>query len=175
MEPSGFMISQMTPPGSKPAMRARSTDASVCPARTSTPPARERNGKTWPGRARSDGFALDRMATRMVCARSAAEIPVVTPSVASIDSQKGRSETRSVVSRHQRQMQRVAAFGSQRQTDQSAAVCGHEVNGLRRDALGGHGEVALIFAVFIVDYHQHAPSAHLLNGLGNGGERLHAL
>ena len=36
--PSSFMISQMTPAGYRPAMRARSTAASVCPARTSTPP-----------------------------------------------------------------------------------------------------------------------------------------
>ena len=38
------------------AMRAKSTDASVCPARTRTPPSRDRNGNTWPGRARSEGF-----------------------------------------------------------------------------------------------------------------------
>ena len=30
-------------------MRARSTAASVCPARTSTPPSRARSGNTWPG------------------------------------------------------------------------------------------------------------------------------
>ena len=43
MVPSSFMISQITPEGSSPAMRARSTDASVCPARTSTPPLRARS------------------------------------------------------------------------------------------------------------------------------------
>src|ERR1700736_5873184 len=67
-------------------------------------------------------------------------------------------------------MQRVAAFGSQRQTDQPAAMGGHEVDGLGRDALGGHGEVALIFAVLIVHHHQDAPGAHLLDSLGNGGK-----
>ena len=46
MLPSGFMISQITPEGSSPASRARSTEASVCPARTSTPPSRARNGNT---------------------------------------------------------------------------------------------------------------------------------
>ncbi len=86
MEPSSFMISQMTPPGRSPARRARSTTASVCPARTSTPPSRARKGKTWPGRARSVGLLSGFMATRMVWARSAAEIPVVTPSAASMDS-----------------------------------------------------------------------------------------
>ena len=88
MVPSSFMISQITPPGSSLARRARSTAASVWPARTSTPPSRARSGKTCPGRARSRGRHPGRMAVRMVCARSAAEIPVVTPSAASMDSQK---------------------------------------------------------------------------------------
>jgi len=35
--PSSFMISQITPAGRRPAILARSTDASVCPARTNTP------------------------------------------------------------------------------------------------------------------------------------------
>src|SRR5712675_2241577 len=40
MLPSSFMISQMIPAGTIPANRARSTEASVCPARTRTPPFR---------------------------------------------------------------------------------------------------------------------------------------
>ena len=36
--PSSFMISQMTPAGVRSARRARSTEPSVCPVRTSTPP-----------------------------------------------------------------------------------------------------------------------------------------
>ena len=40
MVPSSFMISQMTPAGIRPARRARSTAASVWPARASTPPGR---------------------------------------------------------------------------------------------------------------------------------------
>ena len=47
--PSSFMISQITPAGYRPAMRARSTAASVCPARTSTPPGRARSGNMCPG------------------------------------------------------------------------------------------------------------------------------
>ncbi len=86
MVPSSLMISQMTPAGTMPAMRARSTEASVWPARTSTPPLRARSGKMCPGRARSLGRVAGSMATRMVCARSYAEMPVETPSFASIDS-----------------------------------------------------------------------------------------
>src|SRR5271157_2529460 len=57
-------------------------------ARTSTPPLRARSGKTCPGRARSDGRDAGSIAVLMVCERSYAEIPVVTPSRASIASQK---------------------------------------------------------------------------------------
>ena len=50
------------------------------------------------------------MATRMVCARSAAEMPVVTPSAASMDSQNAVPKREVFMRRHQRQMQRVAAL-----------------------------------------------------------------
>src|SRR3984957_17113641 len=79
MVPSSFMISQMTPAGVTPARRARSTEPSVCPVRTRTPPRRARNGNTWPGVTMSSGRALAWAATRIVCARSAALMPVVTP------------------------------------------------------------------------------------------------
>src|ERR671937_637781 len=46
IEPSGFVTSQMTPTGSSPASRHRSTAASVWPARTRTPPSSERSGIT---------------------------------------------------------------------------------------------------------------------------------
>jgi hypothetical protein len=39
----------MTPLGCRPASDARSTAASVCPARWSTPPGRASSGKMWPG------------------------------------------------------------------------------------------------------------------------------
>ena len=55
MLPSSFMISQITPAGWRPASRARSTDASVWPVRSSTPNGRARSGKTWPGWTRSPG------------------------------------------------------------------------------------------------------------------------
>src|SRR3712207_7405541 len=42
---SAFITSQMTPAGSSPAMRARSTEPSVCPVRTRTPPSRALRGK----------------------------------------------------------------------------------------------------------------------------------
>src|ERR671935_108952 len=55
MVPSSFITSQMTPAGIRPASRARSTAASVCPVRSSTPPARALSGNTCPGWTRSRG------------------------------------------------------------------------------------------------------------------------
>ena len=83
--PSSFMISQITAAGSSPAMGARSMEASVWPARLSTPPSAARSGNMWPGRARSCGRVFGSMATRTVSARSAAEMPVVTRPRASIE------------------------------------------------------------------------------------------
>src|ERR1700682_4441666 len=82
------MISHRTAAGQTPASRARSQHASVCPARARTPPGCATKGKTWPGWTTSSGRAPGAVATRMVCARSAAEIPVVTPWAASIETGK---------------------------------------------------------------------------------------
>src|SRR5918995_5673719 len=86
--PSSFMISQITPAGFIPASLARSTAASVWPARCKTPPGLARKGKTWPGMTRSSGPVASSTATLQVCARSAAEIPVETPSLASMETVK---------------------------------------------------------------------------------------
>ena len=83
--PSSFIISQMTPLASHPARRARSTEPSVCPVLTRTPPSRARRGNMWPGRARSSGLASGAMASSMVLALSAADMPVVIPFLASMD------------------------------------------------------------------------------------------
>eukprot|EP00959_Pyramimonas_sp_CCMP1952_P232452 4857759-Pyramimonas_sp.AAC.1 len=65
----------MTPTGAQPAMRERSTAASVCPARLSTPPSRARSGNTCPGRRRMAGAVDGSASARTVSVRSAAEIP----------------------------------------------------------------------------------------------------
>jgi hypothetical protein len=82
------MISQITPAGLRPASRAKSTAASVCPARCNTPPGRALKGKTWPGITRSSEPVASSTATRQVCARSAAEMPVEMPSLASMETVK---------------------------------------------------------------------------------------
>ena len=47
------------------------------------PPGIARNGNTWPGRVKSRGSVAESDITLMVCARSAALIPVEIPSRAS--------------------------------------------------------------------------------------------
>src|SRR5207249_10914565 len=49
-------------------------------------------------------------------------------------------------------------------TDEAAAVLGHEVDGLRRDLVGGHDEIALVLAILVVDDHEDASRADLLGG-----------
>src|ERR1043165_8116534 len=44
MVPSGFITSQITPAGKRPASLAKSPEPSVWPVRTSTPPSRARDG-----------------------------------------------------------------------------------------------------------------------------------
>ena len=85
MLPSSFIISQMTAVGEPPANKAKSQPASVCPERMRTPPGCAIKGKIWPGCTKSSGLACGATATWIVRARSAAEIPVVTPEAASIE------------------------------------------------------------------------------------------
>ncbi len=72
-------------------MRARSTAASVWPARTSTPPFRALSGNMWPGRARSAGRVAGSIAVSTVAARSLADMPVLVTPLASIETQKAVS------------------------------------------------------------------------------------
>ena len=88
MAPSSRMISQSTAAGVRPARRARSQHASVCPARTSTPPRCAMSGNTCPGWTMSSGRAPGAAATLMVRARSCAEMPVAMPSAASMETVK---------------------------------------------------------------------------------------
>src|SRR4051794_5124367 len=82
--PSSFWTSQMTPAGISPASRARSIDASVCPVRSSTPPAFALSGCTWPPTTMSSLPFSGSIAVCIVCAWSWTLMPVVTPSRASM-------------------------------------------------------------------------------------------
>ena len=69
-------------------MRARSTAASVWPARRNTPPSFARNGNTCPGCTRSSGVDFGFAIVLIVAARSCALMPVVTPVAASTETVK---------------------------------------------------------------------------------------
>src|ERR671935_1419324 len=115
--PSSFITSQITPAGLRPASRARSTAASVWPARSSTPPRRARSGKTWPGWTSASGPFEGSIATWIVRERSCAEIPVVIPSRASIETVNAVPygvSFRSAIGRSSSSSQRVSV--RQRQT-----------------------------------------------------------
>ena len=77
---------------------------------------------------------------------------------------------RGVDRRHQRQMQLVAAILRKRQADQPARVLRHEIDGFRRDLFGGHREVAFVFAVLVIDEHNHPPLADVFDSLFHGGK-----
>jgi len=85
ISPSSRMIEQMTAASPAPARRHNSIEASAAAGRTLTPPSAVMRGNTCPGETRSPAVVSGATATLMVCARSAAEIPVVTPLAASIE------------------------------------------------------------------------------------------
>ena len=165
------MISQITPAGLRPASRARSTAASVWPVRSSTPPGLALSGNTWPGWTRSRGDAAGSTATAMVRARSAAEMPVVTPSRASIETVNAVSNGRLVLGRHQVEAQLIAALGREREADQPAPLARHEVDRVGRRELGRDRQVALVLAVLVVADDHHPARADVLDRLLDRGER----
>src|SRR5271163_4614770 len=71
---------------------------------------------------------------------------------------------------HERQVKLVAALLGEGQADEAAAVLGHEVDGFGRDFFGGHGEVAFVLAVFVVDEDDHTALANVFYGVFYGGE-----
>ena len=132
MVPSSRMISHSTAAGVSPASRARSQQASVWPARTSTPPGCAISGNTWPGCTMSSGVASGAAATLTVSARSCAEMPVAMPSAASIETVKLVPWRERFCSTIGLQAEALRMRLGDRHADQAAAVLGEEV-----DLLGG--------------------------------------
>src|SRR6266850_2037759 len=80
------------------------------------------------------------------------------------------SMNRSVYRRHEREVQLIAALFGEGKADQAAAVLGHEVDGVGRDLFGGHGEVAFVFAVLVVNEDDHAALANFFDSFLDSGE-----
>ena len=74
-----------------------------------------------------------------------------------------RAVVRSVFGGHGPDAQVFKALFGHGQADQSAAVLGHEIDGFGRDFFGGQREVAFVLAIFVVDDHDHAAGADLLD------------
>ena len=149
--PSAFIISQRTAAGLRPARRARSIDASVWPARTSTPPASARSGNMWPGRARSAGRVRRSTSAATVAARSNAEMPVppLAMSTETVKAVEWRAVLCATIMSRSSSWSRSALSGTQ---DQAAAVHRHHVDRGGGHELGGHDEVAFVLAVLVVDH-----------------------
>jgi hypothetical protein len=83
---------------------------------------------------------------------------------------EGGAEAGGVVLRHGAEAESVGTFFGESEADEAAAVFGHEVDGFGRGELGGEGEVAFVFAVFVVDDDDHAAGLEVGDGGGDGGE-----
>ncbi len=80
---------------------------------------------------------------------------------------EGGAEGRLVGVGHGTQAQVITALLGQREADESAAVAGHKVDGLGRNFFRGHGEVAFVLAVLVIDDDDHTSGAHLFQRSGN--------
>ena len=83
---------------------------------------------------------------------------------------KSRTVRRGVLPRHRPDTQVIQAFRRHGQADQPAPEFGHEVDGLRGDLFRRHCKIAFVFAVFVVDDHDHPPGVNLLDRRGNIGK-----
>ena len=103
--------------------------------------------------------------------RSAAEMPVVTPRRASIDSQNAVPKLEVFCGGNERQAQVIAAFRGQCEADETAAVRGHEIDDLGRDFFRRDGQVAFVLPVLVIHDHHNPAGANVLHRLRNGNER----
>ena len=169
--PSSFMISQTTPAGLSPARRARSTAASVWPGALEHAAGARPEREDVAGLDEVAGPFVGSIATWIVCARSAAEMPVVTPSRASIGDRERGLVGRLVVVGHRLEVELVAALLRQAEADEPAPVRRHEVDRLGRGELRRDRQVALVLAVGRVDHDHELPLADVLDRLVDRGER----
>ena len=107
----------------------------------------------------------------MVWLRSAAEIPVVTPSRASTLTGERGAERRLVVVGHRAQAELVGALLGEAEADQPARVGRHEVDRVGRRELRGDRQVAFVLAVGIVDDDDEPALADVLDRLLDRRER----
>jgi len=71
---------------------------------------------------------------------------------------------------HQRQVELLGPGSRDRGADHAFAVGGHEIDRLRRRQFGGHQQIAFVFAVFVIDDHDHLTVFDRSDGLFDGAE-----
>src|ERR1700722_160859 len=84
---------------------------------------------------------------------------------------EGGAVDASVDGRHQRKMKLFAALLGKRQADEATAESSHEIDSFGRDFFGSQGQVAFVFAVFVVNQDDHAALADLIDCFFDGGEQ----
>src|SRR5690606_22109810 len=72
-----------------------------------------------------------------------------------------------ISSHHQVKSQLLTTVFNERCADQSASVCSHKVDNLRRHRLRSTNEVTFVFAVFIINHDNHLAIPDIFNGLLN--------
>ena len=151
MVPSSLTISQITPAGGSPASAARSTAASVCPGRRSTPPSPARSGNTWPGRVSSCGSVAESARTPDRPGPVGRRDPG-GDAVPGVDRDgEGRALAVLVDPAHRRQLEPVAVAARQRHADHARVY--RMVNATSSGvASRGEDEVALVLPVLVVDH-----------------------
>ena len=83
---------------------------------------------------------------------------------------KGCTETGGVGCGHGRQFEGVTLLRAEGEADEASPMTGHKVDGLGGNVFGGHGKVALVLAVFVVDHDEHATGPEVREGLWDGSE-----
>ncbi len=72
---------------------------------------------------------------------------------------------------HGIELQLFAQLGRHGQADKATAVMGHKIDGLGRDKLGGHGQIAFILPVLVIHEDDHFPGLDISNGFLNCAQR----
>ena len=159
-EPSSWSTSQITATGGRPPGETREVDRSFgVPAafEHATVLRAQREDVTGPdevvGTRRGIEEPLDR--ERAIAGTDA------RPRVAVIDRHRERGVATGAAGRdHRLDVELVEPRPAARHADEPARPTQHEVDGLRRDPLGGQGEVALVLPVFVVNYENHLAAAN---------------
>ncbi len=75
---------------------------------------------------------------------------------------------RTVLRHHRREIEAFGMRRGDRHADEPAAVGRQEIDLLRRHEIRGEDEVALVFAILLVDQHSHPPGLEVGDEIGNG-------